>query len=130
MTGPGCREAALGGRRRVHDPGVHHLRPVFPVAVGDRDHQRRAEGDAVAQAGADLGTVVFDLLAAAAPMPVLAARELAVDRLAVETEAGREAGEHRDDLAAVRFAGGDQFECHLAPSASARREVDRPQAPS
>ena len=63
----------VGQRLDLHDPG-----PVLPVAVGDEEQDRRAEGQAVADAADDLGPVVLDRLAGAAAVAALAPGE--VDR--------------------------------------------------
>ena len=55
---------------------LHDLGPVLPVAVADQEQDRRAEGQAVADAGQDLGAVVLDRLARAAAVAALAAGEV------------------------------------------------------
>ncbi len=101
---------------RVDRPGVHPLLPVGVVAVGDEDRDRAAEGAAVAQAGADLDRVGLDLHPPAAPVAELAAGHVAVERLAVEGEAGGHALDDRDQPGAVRLAcRGEAERAHAAP---------------
>jgi hypothetical protein len=59
------------------------------IAIADDERQRRAERPAVAEARVDLDPVGLDLLARAAPVPLLAAAQVGVDRRPVEHEAGR-----------------------------------------
>ena len=89
---------------RLDRPGVHPLLPVRVVAVGDQDRDRAAQGAPVADPGADLDRVALDLHPAAAAMAELAARHVAVERLAIELEPGRQALDDRDQPGAVRFA--------------------------
>src|SRR5271170_314359 len=80
--------------------------PVFPVAIGDLDGDGRADGLAVAHAGEDVDLVGLDLHAAAAAVALLAAPELAVDEVDIDSEAGGQARDERDEGFAVRLSGG------------------------
>ena len=87
------------GRPRAHPP-----RPVLVVAVPDDERERRPEGAAVAQTGEHVDPVLLDLLPRRAAVALLPPLEVAVDRVAVEHEPGRQAGEDRDEPRAVRLA--------------------------
>ena len=87
---------------------VHRLLPVHPVAIADQQRDRRAGGDAVADAGEDLGAVAFDLHAAAAAVAALAAAELSVERVDIELEARGHAVHGDDQRLAVRLASGQK----------------------
>ncbi len=108
----GADEVGVAGPRQVDlvrlealdRPGVHPLLPVGVVAVGDEDGDRAAEGATVAHAGADLDRVGLDLHPAAAAVAELATRHVAVERLAVQVEAGGHALDDRDQPGAVRLA--------------------------
>ena len=85
-------------------PGVHPLLPIGVVAVGDKDGNRAAEGAAVADPGADLDRVGLDLHPPATPVAELAARHIAVERIAVECESRGHALDDRDQPRAVRLS--------------------------
>src|SRR5918995_3406057 len=93
-------------------PRVHPLVPIRVVAVRDQDGDRAAEGPPVPDARADLDRVAFDLHPAAAAMSELAPRQVAVERLAVELEPGRQALHDRDQPGAVRFPGCCESQAH------------------
>jgi len=98
------------------------------VAVPDGERERRPEGAAVAQAGEHLDLVRLDPLARAAAVALLAAAQVAVDRLPVEDEPRRETGEDRDERWPVRLAGRDERERHAGngrPFAPATQERSR-----
>jgi len=88
-------------------PRSHPLDPVLVVAIGDEQRDRAAESPAVADAGADLGAVLLDLHPAAAAVAELAARHVAVERLAVELEARGHALDDRRQSRAMGLTG-----CH------------------
>ena len=123
---PGTRQVDLVDLR-VDRPGVHPLLPVGVVAVGDQDRDRAAQGATVAHAGADLDRVGLDLHPPAAAVAELAPRHVAVERLAVELEAGRHALDDRDQPRAVRLACGGETEAraHGRTRLSARRASHR-----
>ena len=98
------RLRALPARLALGRPRAHPPRPVLVVAVRDEQRERRAERAAVAQAGEHLDPVLLDLLPRAAAVALLAAREVGVDRVAVEHEPGRQAADDRDERRAVRLA--------------------------
>ena len=54
--------------------------------------------------GEHLDAVLLELLARAAPIALLAAREIGVDQIPLEDEARGQAGENRDERRAVRLA--------------------------
>ena len=95
---------ALSLRLALRRPRAHPPRPVLVVAVPDDERQRRPERAAVAQAGQHLDAVLLDLLPRRAAVALLAPLQVGVDRVAVEHEPGREAGEDRDEPRAVRLA--------------------------
>jgi hypothetical protein len=66
----------------------------------------------VAEAGEHLDGVGLDLLARRAAVALLAAAEVGVDRLAVEHESRRQAGEDGDERGTVRLARGGEVERH------------------
>ena len=66
----------------------------------------------MADPGADLDRVALDLHPPAAAVAELAPRHVAVERLAVELEAGGQALDDRDQAGAVRFARGRETEGH------------------
>ena len=76
--------ALVGGRQQLGGGFVgqrldlHHRRPVLPVAVADHEQDRRPQGQAVADTGHDLGTVLLDRLARPAAVAALPSRQ--VDR--------------------------------------------------
>ena len=97
-----------------HDPG-----PVVPVAVGDEEEDRRAECGAVADAGEDLGLVLFDRLAGAATVALLSPGKVDRERLGGQREAGRDALDRDAQGRPVRLAGGQETE------GTHRQRVDR-----
>jgi hypothetical protein len=112
-TRPGHRP--FGRLLGVHLPGVHHLRPVLPVAVADLEDQGGAQGTAAAQAPADLHLVGLDALPPAAAKAVLAATEPVVYALAIDHQAGGQALEDGGQPRTVRLATGEQAELFHAP---------------
>ena len=82
------------------------------IPVADDERERRAERPAVAQAGEHLDRVLLELLPRAAAVALLAAREVGVDRLAVEHEARRQPADDRHERGPVRLAGRAQRERH------------------
>ena len=129
---PGADEVGVPGPRQVHlghlrvdRPRAHPLFPVRVVAVGDLQRDRAAERAPVADAGRDEGAVGLDLHAAAAAVAELAARHVAVDRLAVELEPGGQALDDAGQARAVGLARGDHPQRHvrrlrLLPSVTGR----------
>ena len=82
------------------------------VAVADDEREGRSERLAVTQAGEHLDLVLFQLLPRTSPVALTPAGEVAVDRLAVELEAGRQSGENGNESRPVRLAAGDELERH------------------
>ena len=67
--------------------------PIFPVAISDLQRDRGADGDAMTDAGEDVGGVGFDFHAAAAAVSLLASPEFAVEeRLTISGRRGRRRG--------------------------------------
>ena len=116
---PDAGEVGVAGAREVHlghvgldRPRVHPLLPVGVVAVGDLEGDGAAERAAVADAGGDLRGVPLDLHPPAAAVAELAARHVAVDRLAVELEPGGQALDDGGEARAVALPGGDDAQRH------------------
>src|SRR4029077_14891880 len=87
----------LAGRLALRRPGAHAVRPVLVVAVAHDERERRAERAALPEAREHLDLVRLDLLARRAAVALLAAPEVGVDRLPVEDEPRREAGNDRHE---------------------------------
>src|SRR5207302_4724051 len=82
----------------------------------------RTEGSPVPETGEHLDGVLFDLLSRRAPVALLPAPQVAVDRLAVELEPRGQAAHDRDERRPVRLSGGCQAKRHGAkPRATAAR---------
>src|SRR5262249_6692982 len=81
------RLRALPGGAALRRPGAHPPGPVLVVAVADDERERRPERASVPQAGEHLDPVRLDALPWAAPVALLAAAQVCVDRVAVEHEA-------------------------------------------
>ena len=88
----------------------HLLGPVHPVAVRDPEGDGRAEREAVADAGGDLGAVLLDLHAPAAAVAALAAGHVDGDVVLGEGQAGGEALDEGGEALAVALAGGEEAE--------------------
>src|SRR5262249_47401690 len=82
--------------------------PVLPVAIGDRERDRTAGGDAVTNATERLRAIGFDGHATATSVSTLAAAELCGDGAEVDGEAGRHALENHHERRPVRFASGQK----------------------
>ena len=87
-------------------PRVHPLLPVRVIAVRDQERDRAAERAPVTDARAHLDRVALDLHPPAAAVTELAARQLAVDPLAVELEPRGQPLDDGDEPGPVRLAGG------------------------
>ena len=96
------------GRPRAHPP-----RPVLVVDVADDERERRPERLPVPKAREHLDAVGLDLLSRRAAVALLAAVQVGVDRVAVELEARREAGDDRDERRPVRLTGGGNAKRHV-----------------
>ena len=140
----GADEVRMAGARQVHlgdlgldRPRVHPLFPVGEVAISDRERDRPAERAAVPDPAGDLGPVGLDLHPSPAPVPELPAREVAIDRVAIEPQTCRESLDHAGEPGAVRLPRGDQLECHPscargsagAPACASRSRWKRPSPP-
>ncbi len=111
----GAREVGVAGAEAGHPLdlalerlGLHHLAPVLPIAVADEQGQGAAQGEAVADAGGDLGVVVLDLLSLGAAVAALAAPEVALHVLLGQWEAGGQPLHYDGEALAVGLAGGKE----------------------
>ena len=101
-----ARPQARHRRRRIgHRLNVHLALPVGPVAVLDDHGDRPAHGPPVPHARDDLDAVVLDLLAPAAAIAFLAARQVDVDVLGQHRHASWQIFDEDRQLRSVRFAG-------------------------
>ena len=64
------------------------------------------------QPGEHLDAIGFDPLTRAPPIPLLAAAQISVDRLALEVKARRETAQDGDERGAVGLAGSGEGESH------------------
>ena len=80
----------------------------------------------MADAGGDLGAVALDLHAPAAAVAELAARHVAVDRVAVELEPGGQALDDAGQARAVGLPGGDDAQRHAGNPTSRGSGVPEP----
>ena len=119
--------AAVGERgelcRRLVRQGLdrHDLGPVLPVAVRDREQDRRPERPTVPDTRDDLGPVVLDRLAGAATVAALPAPEVDSDLVGRHREAGRQPLDDDREASAVRFAGRQEAEPAHDPARSGER---------
>ena len=82
------------------------------VDVADDQRERRAERATVPQPGEHLDAVLLDLLPRRAAVARLAPLQVAVDRVAVEHEPGRQAAQDRHERRAVRLTSRLQTKRH------------------
>src|SRR5207244_11962877 len=101
-------------------PRAHPPRPALLVPVAHGERERRPERDAVPEPREHLDLVLLDALARAAAVPLAAAAQVLVDRLAVEAKPGRKTGENRDERGPVRLARSDELERHAGKPSAAR----------
>ena len=109
-------EVGVAGARTRDDLGLaaiagigrHALFPVFVVAILDDEGDGTAHRAAEADARNDARLVLFDQHAAAAPVALLAARQVVVNARDIDFEAGWSALDNRDQFGSVRFAGGKE----------------------
>ena len=94
-------------RRFVDGRDVHAPLPVGPVEILDDHGDRAAHGAAVAHAGDDLDAIVLDLLAPAAAVAALSARQVDVDVLGEHGQARGQVLDEDRQLRAVRLASGE-----------------------
>ncbi len=90
------------------------------IAVPDDERERCPERAPVAKTGEHLDFVLFDPLARAAAVALLAAVEVAVDRVLVEHETGGQARDDRDQSGPVRLPRRDELHGHPAERTAAR----------
>src|SRR5438067_2123288 len=109
MSGPRPRHFLLR-RARLGHRDTHRRLPVLPVAVGDAQRDRRAEGGAPADAGQDVDLIALDLHAPTAAVAALAAGEVAVDVGLSQRQAGRDTVDDGDQCLTVGFARGEEAE--------------------
>ena len=113
------RLRALPGRLALGRPRAHPPLPVRVVAVADDEREGRPERPATPQAGQHLDSVLLQLLPGAAPVALLPAREVGVDRRAVEHEPRGEAGHDGHQRGTVRLACGCQPQAHVSKPTAA-----------
>jgi hypothetical protein len=82
------------------------------IAVPDDERERRSQRQPVTKPGEDLELVGLELLSWAPAVALTAALEVARDRVRIESESRRQAGDDRDERRAVRFARRGQTQCH------------------
>src|SRR5438874_1276205 len=99
-----------GDHRGLGHRDPHRRLPVLPVAVGDAQRDRRAEGGAPADAGQDVDLIALDLHASTAAVAALAPGEVAVDIGFGQRQAGRDAVDDGDQCLTVGFARGEEAE--------------------
>ena len=80
------------------------LFPILPIAVLNQDGDGRADGFPMPHAGKKLGRVGFDFHPPAASVAALAALELAVEVVKIQTQPGGQALKDRHQCLAVRLA--------------------------
>ena len=107
----GARQMDLG-HIGLDRPGIHALFPVLVVAVVHAQADRAAERAAMAHTGRNLGAVLFDLHAPAAPVTELAPGKVAVDVLGAQLQARRKALDDRGQPGTVGLAGGYKAQGH------------------
>ena len=107
-------------RRLWHGFDVHLALPVGPVSILDHHGDRTAHGPTVPHAGHDLHAVVFDLLAPAATVALLAAGEVDVDVLGQHGQPSRQVLDEDRELRTVRFARRDHAQVTQAHTDSRR----------
>ena len=90
------------------------------IAVPDDERERSTQRAAVPKAGEHLDGVLFDALARAAAVALLAAAKIGVDRVALEHEPRGQTGDDRDERGPVRLARRDELERHHAERTAAR----------
>src|SRR5262245_55309217 len=95
---------SLAGGLAFWRPRAHPPLPVGVVPIPDDECERSPERPSVPQAGEHLDAVLFELLPWATPVTLLAAREVGVDRIAVENEPRRKPAEDPHERGAVRLA--------------------------
>ncbi len=92
-----------GFYRLVYRRGVHFGLPVLPIAVVYFKRNGRAKRQAVSQTGAQDHLILLDLHAPAAPIAALAARQMDIDVLGGEAQAGWDAFDNSGQPWPVRF---------------------------
>src|SRR5438093_1619995 len=102
-------ESFPGFASRIHSFG-HRLLPVLVIEIGNDDGHRRSDRLAAADSADDLRLIVLDLHPPTPPVPVLPARQIAIDPLPIEPHAGRHAGHDDRELRPMRLAGGFKSE--------------------
>ena len=113
---PGTRQRdglrALPGRLALRRPRAHPPGPVRVVAIAHDERERRTESAPVAETRQHLDHVLLQLLARAAPVALLPARKVGVDRSAVEHQPGGKAGQDRHQRRPVRLTRGHESQRH------------------
>ena len=107
---PNAREVCVSGARRRHLLAVrlaerrHALLPVLPIAVLDRERNRSAERLTEAHARENSHRICFDFHASAAPVALLATRQITVDVFQFQRKPRRNTLQDGCQRRAVRFA--------------------------
>ena len=124
---PSARASQLGRLVVAERLDLHDPRPVLPVAVGDLEQDRRAEGQPVADPRHDLGAVLLDGLAGAPAVAALTAGQVERDRVGGQGQAGRDPLDDDPQRPPVRFPGGQEAEpAHASPWPRRRSARPRP----
>ena len=114
---PNAREVCVSGTRRRHLLAVrlakrrHAFLPVLPIAVLDRERNRRADRLAEAHARENSHRIRFDLHASAAPVALLATRQVTVDVFQSQRKPRWNTLQDGCQRRAVRFARRQKTQC-------------------
>ena len=92
---------------------VHRLLPVHPVAVANQQGDRRARGDAMADARKDLGAIALDLHPPAPAVAALTTTKLQVEGIDIELQARGHTVNGDDQRLPVRLASGEKSQHSL-----------------
>src|SRR5581483_1557856 len=82
------------------------LLPVLPVPIFQQDSDRRADGPALSHSRKNVGPVLLDFHASAAPIALLTAPQLTIQKYLVDLQSRRHAGEKCNQGFAVRLPSG------------------------
>ena len=102
------------GHLSLDRPRAHPLLPVGVIAVEHHKRDRPAQCAAVANTPGELNLIALDLHPASPPVAELAAGQVAIQRRAVELEAGRKPLDDARQAGAVRLSGCGHPQRHQA----------------
>ena len=102
----GARARHHLGLAAVARVGRHPLLPVLEVAILDYESDRTPHRTPEANPGDDADLITLDRHPPAAPITLLAAREVVIDVSEVDVETGGCAFDYGHQFGSVRFAGG------------------------